>query len=412
MENPLYARMASGLARLRTSGNLRTLPVAEFRPRHVVLDGRKLLNFSSNDYLGLAADAALREAFFATLTPETFLPTSSSSRLLTGNSPAYLQLEATLCRLYGAEASLVFSSGYHANTGILPAIAGRDAEIFADKLVHASLVDGLRLAEAKSVRFRHNDFADLRRLLTESAERRPGAVRIIVTESLFSMDGDAADLQALVVIKREFPNVLLYVDEAHAVGVRGAKGLGLAEETGTLADIDFLVGTFGKALASTGAFAVMRGLARDWLVNTMRTLIFTTALPPVNLLWTNYVMERLASFADRRERLRSYGAAIAAAVRARGVDCPSVSHIVPWIVGSSTAAAARAKQLQSAGFYVLPVRPPTVPEGTSRIRFSLSAALEPPDITALADVIRLADVRSPMNAKVNSSIDLVPPSMR
>ena len=388
MENPVYERMASELARLKAGGNLRALPVAESRPRHVVLEGRELLNLSSNDYLGLAADLSLREAFFATLSPASFLPTASSSRLLTGNSAACIQLEETLRRLYGAEAALVFGSGYHANTGILPAIAGRDAEIFADKLVHASLVDGIRLAQARHARFRHNDLADLRRLLGESSERNPNGARIVVTESLFSMDGDAADLQALVALKREFPNVLLYVDEAHAVGVRGLMGLGLAEETGTLADIDFLVGTFGKALASTGAFAVMRGLAREWLVNTMRTLIFTTALPPVNLQWTNFVLERLASFADRRERLSGYGDMIASAVRARGVDCPSVSHIVPWIIGSSADAIACAQRLRAAGFYVLPVRPPTVPEGTSRIRFSLTAALEPTEVDALSAAIR------------------------
>ena len=388
MENPVYERMASELARLKAGGNLRALPVAESRPRHVVLDGRELLNLSSNDYLGLAADLSLRETFFATLSPATFLPTASSSRLLTGNSAACIQLEETLRRLYGAEAALVFGSGYHANTGILPAIMGRDAEIFADKLVHASLVDGIRLAQARHARFRHNDLADLRRLLAESSARNPNGARIVVTESLFSMDGDAADLRALVAIKREFPNVLLYVDEAHAVGVRGPTGLGLAEETGTLADIDFLVGTFGKALASTGAFAVMRGLARDWLANTMRTLIFTTALPPVNLQWTNFILERLASFADRRERLSGYGDMIAAAVRARGVDCPSVSHIVPWIIGSSADAIACAHRLRATGFYVLPVRPPTVPEGTSRIRFSLTAALEPTEVDALSAAIR------------------------
>ena len=388
MENPVYERMASELARLKAGGNLRALPVAESRPRHVVLDGRELLNLSSNDYLGLAADLSLRETFFATLSPATFLPTASSSRLLTGNSAACIQLEETLRRLYGAEAALVFGSGYHANTGILPAIMGRDAEIFADKLVHASLVDGIRLTQARHARFRHNDLADLRRLLAESSARNPNGARIVVTESLFSMDGDAADLRALVAIKREFPNVLLYVDEAHAVGVRGPTGLGLAEETGTLADIDFLVGTFGKALASTGAFAVMRGLARDWLANTMRTLIFTTALPPVNLQWTNFILERLASFADRRERLSGYGDMIAAAVRARGVDCPSVSHIVPWIIGSSADAIACAHRLRATGFYVLPVRPPTVPEGTSRIRFSLTAALEPAEVDALSAAIR------------------------
>lgn len=388
MENPLFERMHEELAHLRKTGNFRELPVAEFRLRHAVIGGRELLNLSSNDYLGIASDLSLRESFFETLTPENFISTSSSSRLLTGNSDAYGALEENLKRLYKSEAALVFGSGYHANTGILPAIAGRDTEIFADKLVHASLIDGIKLSEARHTRFRHNDLSELRRMLSEASDRNPGTVKIIVTESLFSMDGDTADLKALVSIKQEFPNVLLYVDEAHAVGARGASGLGLAEETGTMDDIDFLVGTFGKALASTGAFLVTSNLVRDWLVNKMRTLIFTTALPPVNLRWTNTIVEKLPTFADRRAKLLEYGKTIADAVRESGVPCPSSSHIVPWIIGASPDAIACAQRLNHAGYYALPVRPPTVPEGTARIRFSLTASMLPEEIAGLAASIK------------------------
>lgn len=388
MENLLFERMDSELAHLRKTGNLRSLPAAEFRLRHAVCGGRALLNCSSNDYLGLASDLPLREEFLATLTPENFIPTSSSSRLLTGNSEAYIVLEETLKRLYKSEAALVFGSGYHANTGILPAIAGRDTEIFADKLVHASLIDGFRLAEARHTRFKHNDLAELRRLLAEASDRNPETVKIIVTESLFSMDGDTADLHELVSIKHEFPHVLLYVDEAHAVGACGPSGLGLAEETGTMGDIDFLVGTFGKALASTGAFVVTSNLVRDWLVNKMRTLIFTTALPPVNLRWTNFIVEKLPTFADRRSRLLDYGKTLADAVRGTGSECPSSSHIVPWIIGTSADAMDCSQRLGDAGYYALPVRPPTVPEGTARIRFSLTAAMLPEEIAGLASSIQ------------------------
>lgn len=384
MDNPLFERMNSELTRLRETGNLRSLPVAMCGHRHVVCGGREMLNLSSNDYLGIASDMALREEFFGTLTAENFIPTSSSSRLLTGNSEEYSVLEANLKRLYKSEAALVFGSGYHANTGILPAIAGRDTEIFADKLVHASLIDGIKLSEARHSRFRHNDLADLRRQLSEASDKNPETAKIIVTESLFSMDGDTADLQALVSIKHEFPNVLLYVDEAHAVGARGPSGLGLAEETGTMGDIDFLVGTFGKALASTGAFVVTRDLVRDWLVNKMRTLIFTTALPPVNLRWTNFIVEKLPEFSDRRVRLLEYGRTISDAVRKTGSACPSSSHIVPWIIGTSADALDCAQRLRCAGHYALPVRPPTVPEGTARIRFSLSASMLPEEIAGLA----------------------------
>ncbi len=387
MSNSLYERMELELARLRTTGNLRTLPVAEFRHCHAICEGRELLNLSSNDYLGIAADLSLREEFFDTLTPESFSPTASSSRLLTGNSEAYTRLEATLKSLYKAEAALVFGSGYHANTGILPAIADRDTEIFADKLVHASLIDGIRLSDATCVRFRHNNLTELRRLLTASVEQHPERVRIVVTESIFSMDGDSANLPALVAIKKEFPNVLLYVDEAHAVGVRGLIGLGVAEETGTLVDIDFLVGTFGKALASTGAFVITSRLVCDWLVNKMRTLIFTTALPPVNLQWTNFVVERLSGLSERRARLVAYGKTLTTAVQQAGCACPSASQIVPWVIGSNADTIACAQKLRDAGYYALPVRPPTVAEGTSRIRFSLTAAITPEEIEALATVV-------------------------
>ncbi len=391
MSNPLYNRMESELARLRVIGNLRSLPMAEFRLRHAVCGDRQMLNLSSNDYLGLASDLALRQEFFETVSLENFIPTSSSSRLLTGNSEAYSRLEGSLKRLYNSEGALVFGSGYHANTGILPAIAGRDTEIFADKLVHASLIDGIRLSEAHYCRFRHNDLAELRRMLAESSEKNPDIVRIIVTESIFSMDGDTADLRALVAIKNEFPNVLLYVDEAHAVGVRGPSGLGLAEETGTLGDIDFLVGTFGKALASTGAFVVTSRLVCEWLVNKMRTLIFTTALPPVNLSWSNFILERLPAFGDRRARLLESGKRVADAVRGMGCACPSSSPIVPWIIGSSADTIACAQRLRDAGYYALPVRPPTVPEGTSRIRFSLTAAILPEEISTLVTTLAKHD---------------------
>lgn len=246
--------MQQELQLLEEHSNLRRLPRMVHDGRDVIVDGKRMLNLSSNDYLGLASDRALREEFLRTLTPDTFLPTSSSSRLLTGNFTVYEELEAELARLFGKEAALVFNSGYHANTGILPAVSDAQTLILADKLVHASLIDGIRLSAAKCIRYRHNDLAQLERLLKEhhSAFRQI----IIVTESIFSMDGDQADLPALAELKRRYGNVLLYVDEAHAFGVRGRQGLGCAEESGCTGDIDFLVGTFGKAAASAGAYIV------------------------------------------------------------------------------------------------------------------------------------------------------------
>lgn len=370
--------MKQELLELEKHSNLRRLPQMIHDGRDVVVGGQRMLNLSSNDYLGLAADRELREEFLQTLTPDNFLPTSSSSRLLTGNFSIYEELEAELAALFGTEAALVLNSGYHANMGILPAVSNQHTLILADKLVHASIIDGIRLTTARCIRYRHNDLAQLERLLEQNHSYYQQI--IVVTESIFSMDGDQADLQALVGLKRKYTNVLLYVDEAHAFGVRGKRGLGCAEEAGCIKDIDFLVGTFGKAAASAGAYIVCSRVIRKYLVNRMRTLIFTTALPPINIAWTLFVVRKLAGMHERREHLAKINRMLREALQAKGYQCPSTSHIVPMIIGSSEDTVLRAEALQRHGFYALPVRPPTVPEGTSRIRFSLTAEIKEQEI--------------------------------
>lgn len=373
--------MHQQLQQLEAASNLRHLPALIHDGRDVIVNGQRMLNLSSNDYLGLAADRRLREEFLETLTPDTFLPTSSSSRLLTGNFTGYTELEQELARLFGTEAALVFNSGYHANTGILPAVSDAQTLILADKLVHASLIDGIRLSAARCIRYRHNDLAQAGRLVEE--HHRTYSRIILVTESIFSMDGDEADLRALVALKKRYDNLLLYVDEAHAFGVRGPQGLGCAEEAGCIGDIDFLVGTFGKAAASAGAYIVCRQVVRDYLINRMRTFIFTTALPPVNIAWTLFIVRKLADMRERRAHLAHIGRLLRDALAARSYACPSTSHIVPLMVGPSADTVLRADQLQRHGFYALPVRPPTVPEGTSRIRFSLTAGVREDEILRL-----------------------------
>lgn len=378
--------MEEYLAALAASSNLRTLPMLHHDGKWMEADGRRMLNLSSNDYLGLAADVNLRKDFLEQLTPETFLPTSSSARLLTGNFEVYDELETLLANVYGTESALVFNSGYHANTGILPAVCNEQTLILADKLVHASLIDGIRLSAAKCIRFQHNDYAQLKRLLEKYHSDYKQI--IIATESIFSMDGDMADLCRLVDFKKQYDHVRLYVDEAHGVGVRGKNGLGLAEELNCIADIDFLVGTFGKALASVGAFVVCRKVVRDYLINRMRTFIFTTALPPVCIAWTLFVMKHLSGFSDRRLHLEQISKQVREAVFKKGITCTSASHIVPLLAGESALAMEQAGQLQRKGFYCLPVRPPTVPQGTSRIRFSLTAALSDEDVSAFINAIK------------------------
>ena len=354
------------LSTIILNGNYRTLSTLVHKKNKIHYENRWLLNLSSNDYLGLASNIELRNEFLEGLTAEHFIAGSSSSRLLTGNYDIYNRLESRLAELYESESALVFNSGYHANTGILPAVTTRKSLILADKLVHASLIDGIRLSDAQCIRYRHNDYAQLEQILDTKASHFD--IVIIVTESIFSMDGDEAELTRLVEIKNNYQNVMLYVDEAHAVGVRGKQGLGCCEEQGIIPKIDFLVGTFGKAFASMGAYVICTRRCRDFLINTMRTLIFTTALPPVNLEWTLFILNKAILMSDKRMHLHKISQMLYSPLnRLNGKQHQSCSHIVPYIVGASERASHLAKEIQKAGFYVLPIRPPTVPLGTARL---------------------------------------------
>ena len=363
---------SSQLEQLSRQGNLRSLPAVDAQGLSIVRDGNTMLNFSSNDYLGLADDTNLKKEFLQNLNSRNVRFSSTSSRLLTGNFPVYARLEKRLAELYKAEASLVFNSGYHANSGILPAVTDNRSLILADKLVHASIVDWIGLSKARCIRYRHNDYEQLERLVSESASQYEAI--FIVTESIFSMDGDECDLPRLVALKKHYPNIYLYVDEAHAFGVRGQCGLGCAEEQDVIKEIDFLVGTFGKAAASVGAFVICSDEMKRYLVNKMRTLIFTTALPPVNLEWTLFIIDKIVDMQSHREHLEAIGHKVRQALNPlNGAIVSSSSHIVPFVLGETERTVQTALKLQHEGFYLLPVRPPTVPQGTSRLRISLSA---------------------------------------
>ena len=284
----------------KSSGSLRSLPDVVHRGKWIEKEGQTMLNLSSNDYLGLSSRQDLRNEFIGQL-QESGLPfSSSSSRLLTGNFPIYTELEELMAERFEREAALLFNSGYHANTGILPALTDKQSFILADKLIHASIIDGIRLSGAPYQRYRHCDYEHLEQLLVKYAHEYEQI--IIVTESIFSMDGDVADLRRLVSLKKSYPNIWLYVDEAHAIGVRGKNGLGIAEEQDCIRDIDLLVGTFGKALGSMGAYLICSRTVREYLINTMRPLIFSTALPPAQIAWTKFLFEKLPCFTDERHR--------------------------------------------------------------------------------------------------------------
>lgn len=375
--------LGGGLEELSAADRRRSLRPVSVLPKHrVEVDDEVYLNLASNDYLGLGCDLVLHQQFARSLAGENALGrtgfTASASRLLGGEHAALSALERSLAEAYGlGRHALVFGSGYHANIGILPALTRRDDLILSDRLIHASLVDGIRLCRARWVRYRHNDMAHLSRLL-ERKSHESGRV-FVVTESLFSMDGDFADLSALVDLKRRY-GALLYVDEAHAVGVRGERGLGLAAELGLSDRVDILVGTFGKALASAGAYAIVAPAVREYLVNTARSLIFTTALPPVMIRWAEFALRKAWAAEERRARLRACSRRFRQAL---GVD-PDGSHIVPLVVGQDCHAKALSEQLRQRGYWVPPIRPPTVPEGTARLRFSLGADMDPEHLERLA----------------------------
>ncbi len=377
------------LKKLSDSGRLRELkPLSGRKGCRTLYKGKEMLNLTSNDYLGIAGDVALHEKFYsdqsATNILDDFGLASTSSRLLAGDSENSHKLEESLRTAYQKEACLLFNSGYHANIGILPALFTKKDLILSDKLNHASIMDGMRLSNGQHKRYRHCDYQHLRDLLHKYRENFNKVV--IVSESVFSMDGDVADIGALVEIKNEF-DCMLYIDEAHSIGLYGASGLGMAEEQGQLPHIDLLVGTFGKALASVGAFVLCSVAVKNFLVNHSRSLIFTTALPPVVLHWNYYIFKESLGFNAQRDGLKQLSEKLRRDLRTKGLQTDGTTNIVPVMLGKDSLAAEMASRMREKGYLIFPVRPPSVPEGTARFRLSLTANMVWSDIKDLATEI-------------------------
>ena len=377
------------LAALESIGRYRSLRnIVPLPGGRAELDGKIYCNLSGNDYMGISCNPELRREFYAQypdLSSPELAQSAASSRLLTGNTPAYERLEHTLTSvLYPGKSALVFNSGYHANLGILPALTSAKDLILSDKLNHASIIDGMRLCEAEFRRYRHLDLDHLEKLLRDAQGRYRRI--FIVSETVFSMDGDAPDLKRLAELKKAFDAVLL-LDEAHAVGLRGPRGAGLAAECGILDEADVLIGTFGKAFGSTGAYAVLSEELRALLVNRMRPLIFTTGLPPVVLNWSDFIVRRCAEMEEERRHVRRMGIRLRTLFAgAGGRTAPGDTQIVPLTVGGDREALAAAEKFRSRGMLVFAIRPPTVPQGTCRLRFSLSAAHTDADVEAIGQV--------------------------
>lgn len=369
-----YSGILQGLA---AEDNLRSLRRGIPDGKYIEYDGRRYINMSSNDYLGLAGDVRLqREFLLAAAVDGAFLMSSSASRLMTGNGPENEALEESLAALYPGKSALVLGNGYMVNSGCLPALVGERDLVLADKLVHASIIDGLRLCPCDWLRFNHNDMNHLENLL---GKKRGDYENVwVVTESVFSMDGDRAPIADLVSLKRRY-DLKLYIDEAHAFGVFGPLGAGCAAAEGLDRDVDVIVGTFGKALASYGAFVALPTVMRDVLVNRMRTLIFSTGLPPVVMSWTRFLLDRVAEFEPQRHRLREL-------LNILVPEDPLATHIIPLPAGTNAAAVAMSEKFREGGFWTTPIRWPTVPKGRARVRISLTAAIDISDIESFQEL--------------------------
>ena len=372
----------SGLGRLRQLAESRRLPDGR-----VERDGEILLDFSSNDYLGLARHPELKRRSAEFL--DRWGAGSGASRLVTGNLPPFAAIETKLAHGKGAEAALVLASGFQANAGLLPALLdatvwGREPVVLADRLNHASLIHGAQAAGAKQIRFRHNDMGHLEDLLIRHA-RQEGRICFIVTETVFSMDGDRADLAALKALADRH-DAFLYLDEAHATGVLGPGGFGLAHG---LAGTNCLVmGTFSKALGSFGAYAACSAALKEYLVNRCAALIYATALPPATLGAMDAALDLIPGMEAERARLSANAERFRRRMIGAGADCgASSTQIVPLMAGEEQAALDLAARLRQAGMLAIAIRPPTVPPGGSRLRFAFAAQHEARDIDRLADIL-------------------------
>jgi 8-amino-7-oxononanoate synthase len=356
---------------------------------YIQRDGKRLINFSSNDYLGLSQHPALIAR--ANEWTGRFGTGSGASRLVTGNLDCYADLEGRIAHDKGTESALILGSGYLTNATLIPALLRGDvvanARVYSDALNHSSMVHGIKAAGVKPEIFRHNDMNHLEDLLR--ARQGEKAHRFIFTESVFSMDGDRADIEALIALAARY-QCFLYVDEAHATGVLGPRGMGLcAAHPGK---VDLVMGTFSKAFGSYGAYIACSQILRDYLINRMTGFIYSTGLPPSVLGAISAALDLVPKMEGERTKLARASERVRGAFKGAGLDCgPSTTQIIPLILGDEQRVLDFGAALEGEGILGVPIRPPTVPQGTSRIRFALSSVHDDAAIDHLiVSVARLA----------------------
>lgn len=367
------------LEELKKESNFRYLKDFIQEGKFLVLNNSKLLNLSSNDYLGISIDENIKDNFLSSYKGKLENP---SARLLSGSNKPFFELENLIQEELNVEAAVLFNSGYHANVGIYSAFLNRDDVVFIDKLNHASIIDGIYLSGAKLIPFNHLDYDDLENKLKKYRNQYKNA--IISTETLFSMDGDIADIKKLVELKNKF-NSILIIDEAHSFGVYG-NGKGICHSLNLTNEIDLIMGTFGKAVGSYGAFAAGKKVLINYLINFARSFIFSTALPEVMVSFSKFILENYIFSSDK---LQNKLFDITNYTLSKFPDTLSKSYIIPVILGENERAVMVSNELIKNGFYVLPIRYPTVKKGSARIRISLNPFITKDEIDSFSKIISM-----------------------
>ncbi|HEY4128970.1 MAG TPA: 8-amino-7-oxononanoate synthase [Gemmatimonadaceae bacterium] len=384
-KSSLDSALSADLAALRASDLDRHLRiVARIHGAVVRTDAGEAIDFSSNDYLGLATDPRLGAAAAAAI--DVYGTGSGAARLISGNNPEHEALERELAQFLGVERTLTFSTGFAANVGAIPALVGRGDAIFADQLNHASLIDGCRLSRADVHVYPHGDVGALHAMLVEY--RGDARRALIVTDGMFSMDGDSAPLREIVALAREY-DAWTYVDDAHAIGVVGARGCGTIEALNLEGEIDVLVGTLGKAFGSAGAFVAGGDALCEHLLNRARSFIFSTGSPASQAAASRAALHIITNEPERRARVIENVRRLRTALDACGITTAGDgdSHIIPIVVGEAAKTVALGAALAERGFLVGAVRPPTVPDGTSRLRLTIGSEHTAEQIDVFATVL-------------------------
>lgn len=394
-DESLYSSYKEALEELKSKSSFREIKDIKQDGKYIILNNaltglktgcacmsKKLLNFSSNDYLGISSNNTLRNDFLQEYLKSGGKISNPSARLLCGTDSIYKELEEFLAKIFNKERALIFNSGYHGNVGVYSSLLSADDIVFVDRLNHASIIDGIRLSKAKIIPYAHLNYEDLKQKLIKY--RRSYKKAIISSESLFSMDGDIADINKLADLKEEF-NALLIIDEAHSFGVYGG-GIGICKEQNALDRVDLLLATFGKAVGSYGAFVAGNEILIDYLINFARSFIFSTTLPEISVAFSYYALKNLILkdniLQDKLFNLSSYFRK-----NLKTFDIMGESYIVPVLIGENSNAVGISNLLIENGFYILPIRYPTVAKNTARLRISLNSGFETADIKSLVDFL-------------------------